>query len=123
MLTISVSEVCIITCLITLTIPVLYLYPIQATRVWNKEFSNPIGLAAGLDKHAEAVDGMFRMGFGFVEVGSITPEPQDGNPKPRMFRLTDNKAMINRYIGSPLAQDVNSSNHLPASMYDSLGSI
>lgn len=57
-----------------------------------------IGLAAGYDKQGEAVDGLFKMGFGFVEVGSVTPEPQPGNPKPRVFRLTEDKAVINRYI-------------------------
>lgn len=55
-----------------------------------------MGLAAGFDKHAEAVDGLFKMGFGFVEIGSVTPNPQDGNPKPRVFRLPQDKAIINR---------------------------
>ena len=68
----------------------------QKTTVWGKQFENPIGLAAGFDKNGEAVDGMLKMGFGFVEVGSITPEPQPGNPKPRMFRLTQDQAIINR---------------------------
>lgn len=53
-------------------------------------------MAAGYDKHAEAVDGLFKMGFGFVEVGSVTPEPQSGNPKPRLFRLKEDQAVINR---------------------------
>eukprot|EP00058_Branchiostoma_floridae_P019413 XP_002604903.1 hypothetical protein BRAFLDRAFT_264353 [Branchiostoma floridae] len=66
-------------------------------RVWDRQFRNPIGLAAGFDKHGEAVDGLLSMGFGFVEVGSITPQPQDGNPKPRVFRLLEDKAIINRY--------------------------
>lgn len=60
--------------------------PVLATTVLGLRFSNPIGLAAGFDKHAEAVDGLMDTGFGFVEIGSVTPEPQDGNPKPRMFR-------------------------------------
>jgi len=64
--------------------------------VWNLNFRSPIGLAAGFDKHGEAVDGMMKLGFGFVEVGSVTPEPQDGNTKPRVFRLTEDKAVINR---------------------------
>ncbi|XP_068595954.1 dihydroorotate dehydrogenase (quinone), mitochondrial [Brachionichthys hirsutus] len=61
------------------------------------KFKNPIGIAAGFDKHAEAVDGLYKVGFGFVEVGSITPKPQEGNPKPRVFRLTADQAVINRY--------------------------
>ncbi|XP_007431842.1 dihydroorotate dehydrogenase (quinone), mitochondrial [Python bivittatus] len=51
----------------------------------------------GFDKHGEAVDGLYKMGFGFVEVGSVTPEPQEGNPKPRVFRLPEDQAIINRY--------------------------
>ena len=69
---------------------------LQKSNVWGKEFSNPIGLAAGFDKHAECVDGMHKMGFGFVEVGSVTPEPQEGNAKPRVFRLNKDGAIINR---------------------------
>ncbi|XP_077308172.1 dihydroorotate dehydrogenase (quinone), mitochondrial [Lithobates pipiens] len=60
-------------------------------------FRSPVGLAAGFDKHAEAVDGLFKVGFGFVEIGSVTPNPQDGNPKPRVFRLPQDRAIINRY--------------------------
>ncbi|KAI9347431.1 Dihydroorotate dehydrogenase [Zopfochytrium polystomum] len=67
------------------------------TEVWGKKFSNPIGLAAGYDKHAEAIDALLGFGFGFVEVGSVTPKPQDGNPRPRMFRLPADDAVINRY--------------------------
>ena len=59
---------------------------VLATTVFGLRFSNPVGLAAGFDKHAEAVDGLMDTGFGFVEIGSVTPEPQEGNPKPRMFR-------------------------------------
>lgn len=66
--------------------------------MWGRAFSNPIGLAAGFDKHAEAFRGMLDMGFGFVEVGSITPLPQTGNPKPRLFRLEQDKAVINRLV-------------------------
>lgn len=58
---------------------------------------NPIGLAAGFDKNAEAVAGLDEMGFGFIEVGSVTPEPQPGNDKPRCFRLVEDNGMINRY--------------------------
>ncbi|KAM9302350.1 dihydroorotate dehydrogenase (quinone), mitochondrial [Gastrophryne carolinensis] len=65
--------------------------------VFGHKFRNPVGLAAGFDKHAEAVDGLFKLGFGFVEVGSVTPNPQDGNPKPRVFRLPQDQAVINRY--------------------------
>lgn len=60
--------------------------PVLATKVMGLQFPNPVGLAAGFDKHAEAVDGLMDTGFGFVEVGSVTPEPQEGNPKPRIFR-------------------------------------
>ncbi|KAB1206438.1 Dihydroorotate dehydrogenase (quinone), mitochondrial [Morella rubra] len=64
--------------------------------VWGRNFSNPIGLAAGFDKNAEAVEGLLGLGFGFVEVGSVTPVPQEGNPKPRIFRLPQDGAIINR---------------------------
>ena len=59
-------------------------------------FDNPVGLAAGLDKNGLAVDGLAAMGFGFLEVGTVTPRPQPGNPKPRMFRLPEQSAIINR---------------------------
>lgn len=59
-------------------------------------FPNRIGLAAGLDKDAEAIAGLFALGFGAVEVGTLTPRPQPGNPKPRLFRLTEDEAVINR---------------------------
>ncbi|CAJ0915130.1 18814_t:CDS:2 [Entrophospora sp. SA101] len=65
--------------------------------VWGKKISNPIGLAAGFDKNGEAIDGLFDLGFGYVEIGSVTPEPQPGNPKPRVFRLSKDKSIINRY--------------------------
>ena len=64
--------------------------------VLGKNFSNPIGLAAGFDKSAEAYDSLLRLGFGFVEVGTVTPLKQLGNPKPRIFRLEDDRALINR---------------------------
>lgn len=66
-------------------------------KIWDLELSNPVGLAAGFDKDAQAIDGLFDLGFGYVEVGSITPEPQPGNPKPRFFRLEEDGACINRY--------------------------
>ncbi|XP_027098258.1 dihydroorotate dehydrogenase (quinone), mitochondrial [Coffea eugenioides] len=69
---------------------------ILGQEVWGKRFSNPIGLSAGFDKNAEAVEGLLGLGFGFVEVGSVTPVPQEGNPKPRIFRLPKEGAIINR---------------------------
>lgn len=71
--------------------------PSLKTNVFGLNFSNPVGLAAGFDKDAEAVEGLSRLGFGSVEVGSVTPLPQPGNPKPRVFRLTEDQAVINRY--------------------------
>lgn len=70
----------------------------QKVQIFNKELTNPIGLAAGLDKHGEGILGFHDMGFAFVEIGSVTPEPQSGNPKPRLFRLKDDKAIINRFV-------------------------
>jgi dihydroorotate dehydrogenase len=70
--------------------------PILAARVWDLDFPNPVGLAAGFDKNAEAPDAMLRWGFGFVEIGTVTPRPQAGNPKPRLFRLGRDHAVINR---------------------------
>ena len=66
------------------------------TRVFGIDFPNPVGLAAGLDKNAAHIDALGSLGFGFIEVGTITPRPQAGNPKPRMFRLADRQAVINR---------------------------
>jgi dihydroorotate dehydrogenase len=63
--------------------------PSLATTVWGRAFPNPIGLAAGFDKNAEAVEALLGTGFGFVEIGSVTPQPQPGNPKPRAFRLPE----------------------------------
>ncbi|MBD1553389.1 quinone-dependent dihydroorotate dehydrogenase [Pseudomonas typographi] len=60
------------------------------------EFANPVGLAAGLDKNGAAIDGLAQLGFGFIEVGTVTPRPQPGNPKPRLFRLPQAQAIINR---------------------------
>ncbi|CAM9019581.1 unnamed protein product [Wickerhamomyces anomalus] len=70
---------------------------ILQTEVLGKRLSNPIGIAAGLDKNGEIIDPLFDVGFGYVEIGSITPEPQPGNPKPRFFRLPKDDAVINRY--------------------------
>ena len=69
---------------------------ILATRVWGLDFANPVGLAAGFDKDAAAIGALLGLGFGFVEVGSITPQPQGGNPRPRIFRLPEDRAVINR---------------------------
>lgn len=65
-------------------------------KLFDLTFQNRIGLAAGWDKNGECIDALFRMGFGFVEVGTVTPKPQDGNPKPRLFRIPEKKALINR---------------------------
>jgi dihydroorotate dehydrogenase len=70
--------------------------PRLATRLCNLALPNPLGLAAGFDKNAEALSGLARMGFGFVEIGTVTPRPQQGNPKPRLFRLPEDRALINR---------------------------
>ena len=67
-----------------------------AVSLWGKNFTNPIGLAAGFDKDARVVPAMERFGFGFIEVGGLTPKPQPGNPRPRMFRLSEDQAVINR---------------------------
>ena len=65
-------------------------------KLFKKKLKNPIGLAAGFDKSAEVYNSLFKLGFGFIEVGTITPRRQTGNPKPRIFRLEKDKAMINR---------------------------
>jgi len=70
--------------------------PILSSNLWGLNFSNPVGLAAGFDKNGEVPDAMLSQGFGFTEIGSVTPQPQAGNPKPRLFRLRDDKAVINR---------------------------
>ncbi len=70
--------------------------PAEPVEVMGLSFPNRIGLAAGLDKNGEAIDGLARMGFGFIEIGTITPRPQPGNPRPRMFRLPEVQGVINR---------------------------
>ena len=70
--------------------------PIFKTKIFDKELDNPIGIAAGFDKNAEVYNPLFRLGFGFVEVGTITPLNQYGNSKPRVFRLVEDEALINR---------------------------
>lgn len=71
--------------------------PRLAVSAFGLSFPNPVGLAAGFDKHAEVPDACLRLGFGFVEVGGVTPRPQEGNPRPRVFRLVPDEAVINRY--------------------------
>ena len=66
------------------------------TKVLGKQFDNPIGLAAGFDKNAEVINGSFNLSFGFVEVGTVTPMPQKGNPKPRVFKIPEFEAIIQR---------------------------
>ena len=70
--------------------------PRLPVRVMGLDFANPVGLAAGLDKNGDAIDGFAQLGFGFVEIGTVTPRPQPGNPKPRLFRLPEAHAIINR---------------------------
>ena len=74
----------------------IVVHPSLHRNVFGLNFPNPVGLAAGLDKNAEAIDGFAKMGFGSIEIGTITPKPQDGNPKPRLFRLKEDQAIINR---------------------------
>ena len=77
------------------------------TKIFNKSISNPIGMAAGFDKNAEVYNQLFKLGFGFVEVGTVTPLSQYGNPKPRVFRLVEDEALINRLgFNNRGAQDV-----------------
>ncbi|HXL75522.1 MAG TPA: dihydroorotate dehydrogenase (quinone), partial [Burkholderiales bacterium] len=66
-------------------------------RALGLQFPNPVGLAAGLDKNAEHIDALAKLGFGFIEVGTVTPRPQAGNPRPRLFRLPQAHAIINRF--------------------------
>jgi dihydroorotate dehydrogenase len=75
-------------------------------RAMGLEFPNPVGLAAGLDKDAAHIDGLARLGFGFIEVGTVTPKPQPGNAKPRLFRLPESEALINRFGFNNVGVDV-----------------
>jgi dihydroorotate dehydrogenase len=70
--------------------------PALSVKLWDRIFPNPVGLAAGYDKDCEAPDALLALGFGFVEIGTVTPLPQPGNPKPRLFRLAEDGAVINR---------------------------
>lgn len=85
------------------------LYATQQTyaprRVMGITFPNPVGLAAGLDKNAAVIDGMAALGFGFIEVGTVTPRPQPGNPKPRLFRVVEAEGIINRFGFNNLGVD------------------
>jgi dihydroorotate dehydrogenase len=92
-----------------LTLAMLSTYPVAprpadppelAVRLWGIDFSNPVGLAAGMDKDAIAVGAWQALGFGFAELGTITPRPQAGNPRPRVFRIADQRALVNR-LGFP----------------------
>ncbi len=76
--------------------PAAYRDAILQTTLWGRDFVNPVGLAAGFDKNGEVADAMFGFGFGFTEIGSVTPRPQAGNPKPRLFRLVGERGVINR---------------------------
>jgi len=71
--------------------------PSLPTTLAGISLPNPVGIAAGFDKNAEAIDALLGAGFGFIEVGGATPRPQSGNPKPRLFRLTEDRAVINRF--------------------------
>jgi dihydroorotate dehydrogenase len=71
--------------------------PTRPVSAMGLHFPNPVGLAAGLDKDAACIDGLARLGFGFIEVGTVTPRPQPGNPRPRLFRLKAQRAIINRF--------------------------
>ncbi|MDP2868266.1 quinone-dependent dihydroorotate dehydrogenase [Methyloversatilis sp.] len=86
-------------------IPALHL-PARPVQCMGLTFPNPVGLAAGLDKNGAAIDGLARLGFGFIEIGTITPRPQPGNPKPRMFRLPAAQGIINRMGFNNLGLDV-----------------
>lgn len=84
--------------------------PVLRTHVFGLDFPNPIGLAAGLDKQATAIDGFMNFGFGHIEVGSVVRLPQPGNPRPRMFRVSQAKGLINRFGWNSVGADVFSEN-------------
>lgn len=77
-------------------LPLLYSKMSVPTKVMGIEFANPVGLAAGLDKNGDHIDSLDALGFGFVEIGTVTPRPQAGNARPRLFRLAEHNAIINR---------------------------
>src|ERR1700677_3527648 len=68
----------------------------QPKTLWGLTFKNPVGLAAGLDKNGDYIQALASLGFGFIEVGTVTPQPQTGNPQPRLFRIPEAEALINR---------------------------
>ena len=67
---------------------------LKRLKVFGRSFSSPLGLAAGFDKHGEAIEGLLNLGFGFIEIGTVTPFPQEGKPKPGVFRLVEEGAVI-----------------------------
>ncbi len=79
-----------------LTAPLRYSHPALRVAVAGMSFANPVGLAGGFDKDARYIESFARLGFGFIEVGTVTPKPQPGNPQPRLFRLPEDRALINR---------------------------
>jgi dihydroorotate dehydrogenase len=83
--------------------------PDKSVEAFGLTFKNPIGLAAGYDKDALALEGLIHLGFGHVEVGTVTPRPQPGNARPRVFRLVEDRAVINR-LGFPRAAPSSSLN-------------
>ncbi|RIV28786.1 quinone-dependent dihydroorotate dehydrogenase [Alicyclobacillaceae bacterium I2511] len=82
--------------MVRLLAPPLQVPKILAQDLWGLQFSHPIGLGAGMDKDGVAINGLLTAGFSFLEVGTVTPQPQPGNPKPRLFRLVQDEALINR---------------------------
>jgi dihydroorotate dehydrogenase len=93
-ITLGAAEAALRLGLLGLAAPRVAARPVQ---VMGLEFPNPVGLAAGLDKNAEHIDALGALGFGFIEVGTVTPRPQPGNPRPRLFRLPAAQALINRF--------------------------
>src|SRR5918998_2891276 len=96
--------------------------PVLATTAFGLDFRNPVGLAAGFDKDGVAVLPLMRLGFGLVEAGTVTPRPQPGNPRPRLFRLEEDRAVVNRMgfnnggVGARLAPPRGLSRALPGEM-------
>ena len=84
--------------------------PCQIRQLMGLSFPNPVGLAAGLDKNGAYIDGLAALGFGFIEIGTVTPRPQPGNPKPRLFRLPEAEGIINRFGFNNLGVDALVSN-------------
>ena len=75
--------------------------------LWGIRFANRVGLAAGLDKNGDYIDALAALGFGFIEIGTVTPRPQPGNPKPRLFRLPEAQGIINRFGFNKISIDLN----------------